>query len=555
MHEAYYHRKQVAERDLGATRVSPPVARWLVFIFAMGLGLTALEQLMPPPAADRKPAPVEQAREVQPFGSEKPAEGWWPRLLSANRHLSQRLESLERQMEQQLWPVRAFRGLQPALVSWFGLSTESVCPGSTDWLFYKPDLDHLMARGFLELQEKRPGESVPERHRNPIPAILDFHEQLSSRGIQLFVMPIPVKASIHPEKFTSWSTSGLDHPLTNRSFASFTDSMKRSGVVVIDVAAEMFQDARQNGDSQFLQTDTHWTPDAMIRAADQITGMVKDSLDSDGPRQSWTSQPTRVRGRGDLAGLLGGDSVLGFYPDQTVTVRRIVSADGMPWSASSGEIVLLGDSFSNIYSMPEMNWGDSAGLAEQLSYSMQRPVDRLVQNHEGAFATRLALSRAMTESPQRFAKTKVVVWQFSARELSFGDWRPIPLPDHGNSLQRSQASPDPIPSDGNSSIRVLAVGSLPRPGTVPYRDALVAWEVELPTEAGGPPLHCVVYVWGMKDNRLQPAAEVKPGQRLTLRLTEWHQVEERYGRFARAELDDPEWRLLTAPIYFGELME
>ena len=66
-----------------------------------------------------------------------------------------------------------------------------------------------------------------------------------------------------------------------------------------------------------------------------------------------------------------------------------------------------------------MGWGTSAGLAEQLSYALARPVDRLVQNDDAAFATRAMLAG----DPARLTGKRVVIYQFAARELAFGDWR------------------------------------------------------------------------------------------------------------------------------------
>lgn len=86
-------------------------------------------------------------------------------------------------------------------------------------------------------------------------------------------------------------------------------------------------------------------------------------------------------------------------------------------------MLLLGDSFTNIFSLGTMGWGEAAGLAEQLSYELQRPVDRFVQNDAGAYATRERLAQALREDPQRLDRVRVVVWQFAARELAFGDWR------------------------------------------------------------------------------------------------------------------------------------
>ena len=78
-----------------------------------------------------------------------------------------------------------------------------------------------------------------------------------------------------------------------------------------------------------------------------------------------------------------------LFPPEAVWLRRVLQPDGSPWRPSrDADVLVLGDSFSNIYSLESMGWGDSAGFVEQLSYVLRRPVDRLVQNDEGAFATR-----------------------------------------------------------------------------------------------------------------------------------------------------------------------
>ena len=114
-----------------------------------------------------------------------------------------------------------------------------------------------------------------------------------------------------------------------------------------------------------------------------------------------------------------------LFPPEAVWLRRVLQPDGSPWRPSrDADVLVLGDSFSNIYSLESMGWGTSAGFAEQFSYVLRRPLDRLVQNDEGAFATRAMLQR----EPDRLDGKRVVVYQFAVRELMFGDWKVIPLP-------------------------------------------------------------------------------------------------------------------------------
>ncbi len=89
-------------------------------------------------------------------------------------------------------------------------------------------------------------------------------------------------------------------------------------------------------------------------------------------------------------------------------------------------MLVLGDSFANIYSLESIGWGSSGGLVEHLSHALRRPVDRMVQNDAGSYATREMLGRA---DPQRLAPKRVVIYQFAARELASGDWRILSIAD------------------------------------------------------------------------------------------------------------------------------
>jgi hypothetical protein len=91
--------------------------------------------------------------------------------------------------------------------------------------------------------------------------------------------------------------------------------------------------------------------------------------------------------------------------------------------------LLLGDSFTNVFSLEGMGWGAAAGLAPQLALALARPLDVIAQNDSGAFVTRQALARELAAGNDRLAGKRVVIWEFAARELSAGDWKRIELPE------------------------------------------------------------------------------------------------------------------------------
>src|SRR5262249_1447230 len=138
----------------------------------------------------------------------------------------------------------------------------------------------------------------------------------------------------------------------------------------------------------------------------------------------------------------------------------------------TSELLVLGDSFANIYSFPAMGWGEAAGLVEQLSFHLQRPVDGILRNDAGAFATRQILSRELARGNDRLSGKQLVIWQFAMRELAFGDWKLLGM-DLGQPAPRHFLLPTRGKSVTVSGV-IDSISSAPKPGSVPYKDHIVA---------------------------------------------------------------------------------
>lgn len=217
--------------------------------------------------------------------------------------------------------------------------------------------------------------------------------------------------------------------MQNPSYSAFVDDLRRDGVIVFDPVAEMAR-AGASGDLQYLATDTHWRPETVQRVAASLAvflGRVTVLPPVSAP--GYRVEPREARQTGDTAAMLDLPPGQRLYPPERVSLRFVIGPDGDPWRPSrDADVLVLGDSFSNVYSLAAMGWGESAGFVEQLSYALQRPVDRIVQNDEAAHATRALLQRELGGASDRLAGKRVVIWQFAARELAFGDWRMIELP-------------------------------------------------------------------------------------------------------------------------------
>ena len=103
---------------------------------------------------------------------------------------------------------------QSFLTGILGVGNEKAYLGKDRWLFYRPAIDYLKGAGFLDrkrlIARAMSGtEWQPVPQPDPMIAIFQFQKQLAARGIQLIVMPVPVKPMIHPEKFSSQISSSL----------------------------------------------------------------------------------------------------------------------------------------------------------------------------------------------------------------------------------------------------------------------------------------------------------------------------------------------------------
>jgi alginate O-acetyltransferase complex protein AlgJ len=459
--------------------------------------------------------------------------------------------------------------LQALLTGALRVGNEQVYLGRDGWLYNRAGVEYATGPGFLEpeVQEARlrsagPCETVPEP--DALAALAGFHEELAARGIRLLLLPTPGKAVAAPERLAR--SAG---PFQNPSFAAFVGALEARGVEVLDPTPLLLEPG------SYLGTDTHWRPEAMERVARALAERIEATAElSPAERGAYAREEREARHFGDLVLMLNLPQGQRLFPPEAVTIRP-VREGGRAWRTRRGaEVLLLGDSFSNVYSNSAafrseragegFDWGEGAGLAEQLSYALGRPVDRIARNAGGAHAARSDLAREAAREAEagrdRLAGVRVVVWQFAVRELAQGDWRAAPLPPPLERAAPSHAAQPPRAAEespaGASRIRAALVARAepPRPGSVPYRDALIALHLrDVETLTGGAvPREILVYTWGMRDDAWTAAARLATGSRVELLVEPFESdaAQARAGSLNRVELDDLE--LLALPAFLGE---
>ncbi len=542
-------RETEAREDLGGTAVSRGTAAFLVAGFLLTVVGLPLLQTVEELRAGRWNA-VEPLRSLGAAAASL-ARGTPP--LEANRTLVSELRRFEATLEEEsVFGRHAFPWAQLALTSTFRAGNNGASVGRDDTLFLRSAMDYTLGPPFLSkaaLARRRAAADAP-READPRVAILQFQQQVEARGARLLLVLSPEKQQLMPTALAP----GYQGPVPqNASLAPMLQQLAAAGVEVFDPAPLLTEWSQRTGKPAFLKTDAHWSPEAMEQVAEALAARIRGLgvLPETEPAGYVRAEPETLTGRGDILTVLRLPPGHGPFAAETVEIHPVRTAQGDAWQPErEADLLVLGNSFSNIYSQQGLGFGESAGLVEQLALRLQRPIDTLLRNGKSSNATREMLARELARGRDRLKGKRVVVWQFALRELAIGDWRPVPL-ELGQAPQRRYLSLSP----GQSlTVRgtLAALSPIPRPGTTPYKDQLrSARVIDLEGPDGPlPGVEALVYAWGMTDGRWTPFGRQRVGQPLTFRLRPWAEREQELERVARSELDDDD--LLSAEPLFAE---
>ncbi len=556
--QRHLDREEVAERDLKGTTFRPGALGLLIVAFLVTITVPALIQFAAELRAGRGFPSFDVIRTLPKWqkvhAARNPAD-FWNLAPQADD-----IKDFEKGMEKGSVISRWLLPHVQNILTHLGAGNEQAYPGKPGWLFYRPDVEYAMGPAFLDPAQIDQRSRAQRVRADPIPAILEFRDQLKARGIELVLLPVPVKPVIEAKYLAETAPGGA--ALQNPSFAEFKIRLDKEGVRVFD-PSDLLMAGRHGWDRdiyppdpEYLETDTHWRPETM----EIVAGALADFL-SPGcrPAATFALQERTISATGDIALMLKLPADQTVYRPQTVTIHQ-VNVGNAPWRATpTAEVLLLGDSFSNIFSLEGMGWGESAGFAEHLSYALGKPIDAILRNSDASFATREILSRELARGHDRLAGKKVVVWEFASRELSKGNWKLLPM-TLGQVPESHFYSPKPG-LETTLTGTVQSVSTVPLPGSVPYKDHILTVHLtELAPEgmgsdagkkAAGGTLQALVYLTSMRDNVWTPAARLRAGDQVTVRVRAWSDVSAQYEKINRSELDDPALQL-EEPVW-GEL--
>jgi alginate O-acetyltransferase complex protein AlgJ len=324
-----------------------------------------------------------------------------------------------------------FRVASRALVDQLVPGSKKVVKAHDGWLFTVGEVRYLNAGSFVGENAPLANPKAPPGRADPVPVIVDFHRQLEKRGIEMYIMPVPARATIYPE-----SVLGSEPFARHRAIPDLDPRpqelfsvLREHGVQVIDLTPT-FLDQREHSEhgSVFCPSDTHWTPYGITLAAKMVAAEIKEKPWFEAvPKQKYRQRWTTSKINGLLYRNYENASGMALEPD-SVRMRRILleTQEGLEKFGRShpqSPVVVIGDSNT-------VRWTQyRSALYHSLAFELGFPVDVLSSSGGGANESRLNLIRKFRAEPEYLEGKRVVIWCFSMRSFTNTPkgWIPIPF--------------------------------------------------------------------------------------------------------------------------------
>jgi hypothetical protein len=518
--------------------------------------------------------------------SAKDGSGWVPVVefakavrpaAATDTGIAQRLREFETKLEQNAEFARELRrGTQNQLTGILHEGNNRTVIGSDGWLYFRPALQSLTGYGPITPEPSSVAKDPSRSSWKPaLGAIRRFAGQLRERGIELVLVPAPIKPMIYPEHLTG--NAAPTAPVRHRDSDAFFDSIRSEGITVIDVADKLWQmketDATEG--AVFFKQDTHWRPRGMLAAAEAVADYLK--------AQPWVQAlpPTTIEFAtesvtashiGDLGEKLDLPADSGIFVEEQASLTRVIDTATGEAIANDPEspVVVLGDSFVNIFNDPSLGFAidnegmTGAGFAQHLAMKLERAVDVIAINGEASSGAREQFARRYDDEVR--AK-KAVVWVIAARDLFLAETPGKGLVRWGdvtfNPSLRPEQPDQGDAGDGNDQVftvsgTVTMTSAIPNPQDSSYKDALYVIELGAAEIVNGkmpsninPGETLYIRLWAFRNRIFSKSSNLQEGEKVTLLLSPWDSKPELHT----TRIEDNTLLFDPVPWWFGELVE
>ena len=418
--------------------------------------------------------------------------------------------------------------------------------GHDGMLFLRPGIEALTSTGPLQPAPLGPASDPSLKGwRGPKDAILKFADDLEERGIKLFFVPVPIKPTFYVENVTGRPAK---QPAIHPDREAFVAELEGHGAITVFSSNNYMWENREA--KQYLLQDTHWTPDTMRFFAEAVSTRLQEF-----EGKSNYEVITEIRSHiGDLVenlDLPDGSQIFSPESAELEIVRDLESGE-RPAKNMRSPVVVIGDSFVNIFDDPELGFGDGsgdrigAGFAQHLSRMLKSPVDVIAINGQASTQVRQQFA---SRPDNQVRDKKVVVWLIAERDLFY----PPKLAAENNVTWGDvtwNTESKPYLEEKNSDALVIEAtlkraATYADPSQVNYPSS--TYETEWETVEGET---YRIKLWAFQEREIVPSGQLDVGKTYRLKLVPEEMAEEAVSAQGAA-LDD----LYFGDTFFGELAE
>lgn len=299
---------------------------------------------------------------------------------------------------------------------------KSAVAGADGWLFLKDELVHISGGRFWGEDAAKVSRSKKVEFADPLPAIISYNKALADEEITLYLMPVPPKGLVYPDKLVEGVVPG-DVDKERAIYLEFYEQLTKSGVKVIDLLPQLVEKAAE--ENVYCKTDTHFSGSGLGLFVNEAAKAIKSEAWYEKiPKQEYTVKEQQVSISGDLSQMLGADGT----EDISLSLVSSKQTGSQITSDEKSPVILMGDSHTLVFSAGGDLHAKGAGLFDHLSAELGFPLDLLGVRGSGVTPARIKLFQRAKKDPDYLEGKKALIWCFTAREFTgSGGWREIPV--------------------------------------------------------------------------------------------------------------------------------
>jgi hypothetical protein len=272
-----------------------------------------------------------------------------------------------------------------------------------EWGFSESEVSAMRGGPFWENPRTAPGDI------GPLNGMAHVAAELKRRGIELLVVPLPMKTAIYWEEVADPSAGEVTRP--DYYPRTLYDSLEGKGVRVLDLWGYLRRE-RSSAELLYLRYQRSLSPYGSRLVASAIAQKLRSLISLPRPKSNPFQREETTFSREPSSLLVDNRSFTEKVLASVVTSRRPEKLPGT-YSAAS-PILLMGDCSLLDYHSVDTDGLTirNAGIPDHVAYELRSPVDLLAR--KGGAST---VWRDLLREPEKLNGKRAVVWVFSSHAL------------------------------------------------------------------------------------------------------------------------------------------